>query len=432
MVACWLFCMWRFLRLTAHRCVVELVIVSRVALLSRACPLSKIATIIGIGYWFGPIDLIPNRIPYYGYLDQVGFVLAGLVMARCLVPAPRSATVRAKRPPPVVTKPFTIVFCHCPKTAGTSLFRALTDRLGYRVSYLMRRQRPDLAHLRKRGFAFVSGHAPYGHYRDAGAVDQSTRFITFYREPRGVLLSRFAHVLRHRRDNPAARRFFEFELPRLSLAMTSPEALRLFLERYRDFDASDADNPQTRFAANHFFGPLDDSHLEQAKATFAAMELVGCTERFEDSLVMLAQRFGWSDLGYHRLNVSHAGQKVAADPGLDAELDRHLGFDHQLIAWATERFNREYADMQAASAASGAPLPTILLLEEEPRYRAWRHRISAATTLLLDDWVWWLGAKRETWQRQIREHRLAKAIIAGAFSPPLLGLLARAGGRDRS
>ena len=407
MIACWLFWCWRLLRLTAYRCALEGVILCRVAVLSTACPVSKIALAIGIGYWFGPIDLIPNRIPYYGYLDQIGFVVAGLVAARLFVPAPRSAVVRAKRPPPRMAKPFTLVFCHCPKTAGTSLFRALSDRLGYRASYLMRRRRPDLAHLQQRGFAFVSGHAPYGHYLDAGAINQSTRFITFFREPRAVLLSRFAHVLRHRREIPAARHFFEVELPQRELAMTSPQAVKLFLDRHREFDAGDADNPQTRFAANCPFGPLDETHLEQAKATFAAMDVVGCTERFEESLMLLADRLGWRELGYHRLNVSHPRQKAAEDPALHAELDQHLLFDHRLVAWAAERFTRDVAAMQAASTVRGVPLPRVVLLEEEPPYRAWRHRISAAMTLRLDDWLWWLGAKRDAWQRRIADDRFA-------------------------
>jgi uncharacterized membrane protein YkvA (DUF1232 family) len=403
MIACWLFLVGRFARLTAYRCALEAAIFLRAVVLSPACPASKIALIIGIGYWFGPVDLIPNHLPYIGYLDQVTVLLAGLLAARYFVPARRAAGIRARRPPPVFARPFTIVFCHCPKTAGTSLFRALSDRLGYRASYLMRRQRPDLARLRRRGFAFISGHAPYGHYRDAGAVDGTTRFVTFYREPRAVLLSRFAHVLRHRRDNPAARHFFEVELPSRGLAMTSPEAVPLFLQRHRAFDASEADNPQTRFAANCPAGPLDESHLEQAKATFAAMDVVGCTERFEESLMLLAQCFGWTELSYHRLNVSHPRQRAGEDPALLAELDRHLSFDHRLIAWAADRFEQQIAVLRAASLAGGTRLPLIRLLEAEPPYRAWRHRLSAATTMLTDDWLWWLGAKREAWRRQIAE-----------------------------
>jgi hypothetical protein len=370
--------------------------------------MSKIALFVGIGYWFSPLDLIPNRIPYYGYLDQIGFVLAGLAAACFLVPEPHRAILRARRPPPVIVKPFTIVFCHCPKTAGTSLFRALSDRLGYRTSYLMRRQRPDLAKLQARGFAFVSGHAPYGHYQEAGAINSRTRFITFVREPRAALLSRFAHVLRHRRSIPAARHFFEVELPALGLAMTSPEAVLLFLERHRDFDGCDADNPQTRFAANCLCGPLNEGHLEQAKATFAAMDVVGCTELFEESLMMLAQRFGWSELGYHRLNVSQAEQKAIENVALRAELDRHLVFDRQLIAWAAARFDRSSTAMREASRVHGTPLPRIILLDEIPPFRRLRHRVSAATTLLLDDWLWWIGATLAKARRRVVEGRVGR------------------------
>jgi hypothetical protein len=405
MIACWLFCLWRLLRLSVYRCAFEATLLSREAVLSTSCPMSKLALLIGIGYWFAPVDLIPNRIPYYGYLDQVGFVLAGLVAADFLVPAPRRETLRARRPPPLVVKPFTIVFCHCPKTAGTSLFRALSDRLGYRTSYLMRRQRPDLAHLRARGFAFVSGHAPYGHYREAGAINPRTRFITFFREPRAVLLSRFAHVLRHRWSLPAARHFFEVELPGRGLAMTSPEAMRLFLERHRDFDDCDADNPQTRFAADCPHGPLNEGHLEQAKAVFAAMDVVGCTERFEESLMLLARSFGWDELGYHRLNVSRAEQKAVEDAALRAELDRHLVFDRQLVAWAAERFDQSCAAMREASRVDGRSLPRIILLDEMPPFRRWRHRVSAATTLLLDDWLWWIGATLAKARRRLADGR---------------------------
>jgi uncharacterized membrane protein YkvA (DUF1232 family) len=411
MIACWLFCIWRLLRLSVYQCTFETTLLFRVVVLSTSCPLSKIALVIGIGYWFGPVDLIPNRIPYYGYLDQIGFVLAGLVAARALVPTPRAASLKAKRPPPVIVKPFTIVFCHCPKTAGTSLFRALSDRLGYRTSYLMRRQRPDLAQLQSRGFAFVSGHAPYGHYWDAGAVNPRTRFITFFREPRATLLSRFAHVLRHRKSVPAARHFFEVELPSLGLAMTSPEAVRLFLARYREFDACDADNPQTRFATNCFSGPLNEDHLEQAKATFAAMDVVGCTERFEESLMLLAQRFGWSELGYHRLNVSHTQEKAVENAALHAELDRHLAFDRQLIAWAVERFDQNCVTMRGESRANGTPLPRIFLLEEMPPFRNWRHRVSSATTLLLDDWLWWIEASWAKVRRRIDEGRSGRGVF---------------------
>lgn len=401
MLAGWLFFWWRLLRLALHRSRVELSVISGLILFSPNCAAAKLAALIGPAYWLAPLDLIPNSLPYIGYLDQTGFLVGGLVLARNLVPEARMRALRDRLPPPVLGAPVTLVFCHCPKTAGTSLFRALSHRLGYRTSYLMRRSRPDLALLRQRGFTFVAGHAPYGHYREAGAHDARTCFLTFYREPRAVLLSRFAHMLRHRNDHQATRQFFEVELAARGLSKTAPEALRLFLGRYQEFDASEADNPQTRFAANHFFGPLEPAHLERAIETFAAMELVGCTERFEDSLRLLAYRLGWSRLSYHRLNVSNAGERIPMTPALAAELDQHLAMDHQLVAWAQARFERDYAAMVADCAAQGRPLPEIELLDAEPPFRSPRNRLAAASTLLLDDWRWWLGMRWEARRRSL-------------------------------
>jgi Protein of unknown function (DUF1232) len=401
MVAGWLdAASWTIRRLT-YRLVIEALILSQCVLLSLSCLWSKLALLVGFGYAFGPVDLIPDRIPFYGHLDEAAFVLGGLILARLLVPPLQVSAVRSRHPAPAALPSFIIVFCHCPKTAGTSLFRALSDRLGYRRSYLMRRTRPDLRLLRRRGFALVSGHAPYGHYLASGGVDGATRFITFFREPRAVILSHFAHVLRHRQEIPAAQRFFDVELPRLGHPPTSAEAVRLFIARFREFDGWDADNPQVRFATNCMRGPLDASHLEQAKATFTAMNLVGCAERFNESLMLMADRFGWRDIAYHRLNVSTARQRPVEDPALLAELDRHLLFDHALIRWARSRFETEISTMLSRLSSAAQTAPTVTLLEAEPPYRAFGPRVAAATTLLVDDWRWWLGTRREAAGRAI-------------------------------
>jgi hypothetical protein len=53
---------------------------------SQNCLLSRIALAIGIGYWIAPWQLIPDRVPVFGYSDNVMFVLVGLVAARLLIP----------------------------------------------------------------------------------------------------------------------------------------------------------------------------------------------------------------------------------------------------------------------------------------------------------------------------------------------------------
>jgi hypothetical protein len=57
---------------------------------SPHCILPKIAILAGFAYLFGPWDLIPNRIPIFGHFDELGFIAAGLILARLMVhPGPR-------------------------------------------------------------------------------------------------------------------------------------------------------------------------------------------------------------------------------------------------------------------------------------------------------------------------------------------------------
>jgi uncharacterized membrane protein YkvA (DUF1232 family) len=49
-----------------------------------------------VAYAFSPIDLIPDPIPVLGYLDDLGLVPLGVVLARKLIPADVLAECREK------------------------------------------------------------------------------------------------------------------------------------------------------------------------------------------------------------------------------------------------------------------------------------------------------------------------------------------------
>jgi len=55
------------------------------------CWASKCVLLFGLAYPLGPIDLIPNRLPVIGYLDQVAFVLGGIALAYLLLPVSTGA-----------------------------------------------------------------------------------------------------------------------------------------------------------------------------------------------------------------------------------------------------------------------------------------------------------------------------------------------------
>jgi hypothetical protein len=61
---------------------------------------SKLVLIVGLAYPFGPIDIIPNRIPIIGYADQVAFVVGGIALAYLLLPRQAPAASGSKRARP--------------------------------------------------------------------------------------------------------------------------------------------------------------------------------------------------------------------------------------------------------------------------------------------------------------------------------------------
>ena len=53
----------------------------------HTCLASKLVLLLGVAYLFVPIDIIPDRIPVLGHLDELCFVLFGFAGSRRLVPA---------------------------------------------------------------------------------------------------------------------------------------------------------------------------------------------------------------------------------------------------------------------------------------------------------------------------------------------------------
>ena len=283
-----------------------------------------------------------------------------------------------------------LVFCHCPKTAGTSMFRAIGHVYGQHRSYLIKRERPSIAALRARGIGFVAGHAPQIYYAAQGA--EGLQFFTVVRDPVQTALSVFAHCARHRYLWRPAIEFFDVELPARGLALNAPESVRLFLRRFPALMGMRWDNLQVRFAVDKPTEPLSASDLEVARRSFAAMDVVGVTERFEATLELLAVRFGWQTVAFGRYGVSAEEQRPVQDPDLVREIEAEVTLDRDLTAWARQRFDADLAAARAAQTERGAPAPAIVLSVARPRRfsPAWaREWITLARPWTRDDWRWW-------------------------------------------
>lgn len=285
-----------------------------------------------------------------------------------------------------------LIFCHCPKTAGTSLFRAIRNVVGPHRSYMATRSRPNLAALRRRGIRFVGGHVPYDHYR-AQMGTGVVRFITFVRDPGEVMLSLFYHYARHRHLSARITHFFDIDLPAAGIDAGSSEAISLFFATAARAEPFLPDNPQVRFAVNRMSGPVGHAELEKAKANLAAMEVVGNPARFADSLSLMATRFGWKNIQFGHHNAAH-GSKPAVK--LPPEVTDLCALDRELVEWADRRFSAAWDKVQTAHYRANRLLPVISFLPT-PRHRmnmAWLRDWTATVRMYdRDDWRWWLAAK---------------------------------------
>jgi hypothetical protein len=89
---------------------------------------SKLVLVAGLSYLFVPLDLIPDRIPILGHVDEAGAVLSGLIFSYLLIPPKfqeRGFIAATDRPSSGGTPNFFIV--GAARCGTTSLFEALTQ-----------------------------------------------------------------------------------------------------------------------------------------------------------------------------------------------------------------------------------------------------------------------------------------------------------------
>lgn len=229
----------------------------------------------------------------------------------------------------------TLIFLHIGKTGGTTLRKIL--RRHYRddevlVVRAVRRPREETlaefaalpAEARERP-RLILGHTVFGLHEH---VPRPSTYITILREPRSLVESQYAYVLRTpgHRLHDAARR--------MSMA-----------EYIESGIAQEMNNSQTRALAglaDVAYGENPPELLERAKQNveqhFAAVAL---TERFDESLVVLGRRFGWSKLSYVKAKVGGRREPV---PAATVDLiDRMNALDTALYAWAAERLEAQIA-----------------------------------------------------------------------------------------
>lgn len=273
-----------------------------------------------------------------------------------------------------VPPPSTLILIHIPKTAGTTLSHMLRLRfamqpanwlrhartlgyyhLGYARSEHMEARLTRIASLapsHQRQVRFFAAHAGFG-LRDRlpESMRANAAYLTVLREPVARMISTFHHLRS------------EGRLP-------ADATLRNYLDLRKHFGLFKFDNCQTRYLAGERGAAIDSpcgsctrDMLDLAKQRLERdLFWFGVTERFDESVLLLADAIGWRRPRYVRARVTKAAERdeVIDDEGmremcelnaLDIELHAHalqvldtrIRAQGEAFAGRVERFQRDNA-----------------------------------------------------------------------------------------
>ena len=236
-----------------------------------------------------------------------------------------------------------IIFLHIPKSGGTTLHHIIESQYPPGAVYTI-----DGAHVRESIAAFkalspearsrllmVKGHMAFGLH---AWLQQPATYITLVRDPVERAISHYYHIVRtpHHTHYPTV----------VGQNMSLQDFVLAGVSRI-------VDNGQVRALAAQEdvpYGECTSDMLAQARANIEGhFTLVGLTERFDETLVLLKQAFGWQVRAYSRQNVGQNRPVTEAVSGEARQLIEELNqYDLQLYHFAEERFNQAAAGLRFA------------------------------------------------------------------------------------
>lgn len=251
------------------------------------------------------------------------------------------------------SSPSPLILIHIPKTAGTTLSQMLRVHFGawpptrwlrhartlgyYHLGYA----RPEhmearlsriaaLSPRQRRQVCFFAAHAGYGlHERMPSDLRATAGYLTVLREPVSRVISTFKHLQAEGRIAPDLN-------------------LRNYIDHRRHYGLFKFDNAQTRYLAAEQGRTVDahPHHVTREMLEVACERLerdlwwFGLTERFDESVLLLADLLGWRKPRYVSARVAAAATIDPPETSLLARIAEINALDMELYAFARTLLER--------------------------------------------------------------------------------------------
>ena len=229
-----------------------------------------------------------------------------------------------------------LIFLHIPKTAGTTLNRIIEWQYSplsiftmdpYRIRATPERLR-KLSEQRRRRLRVVRGHLYYGVHE---FLPQGATYMTMLREPVARFLSSY-YFIQRRPLHPMHRKVTTERIGVEDFIRLTPHRQNLQC---------------SLIAGIKNDGTCDERTLDKAKKNLAdSFSAVGICERFEESLVLFAEIFGWQVPFYENRKVSKNRSRV--EPAAVAMIREHNRLDLELYEFGKQLFEESLRKREAA------------------------------------------------------------------------------------
>ena len=222
-----------------------------------------------------------------------------------------------------------IIFLHLPKTGGVTLRRTLKwkyapEMLNFETLTKPAESLGEVPLSERRNLRVLTGHLHYGVH---DYIPQRCEYITLVREPIARVVSYYYYILGH------AKHWRHAELVRSGTSLN--DFIRTSAER-------GLENDQTRMLSGRGAGELDAGSLgrkalDEAKRNLERFLVVGLTERFDESFILIRRALGWKFPLYVTANVS-TRPKPASETAVELIRERNQ-LDLELYEFACGLFS---------------------------------------------------------------------------------------------